>query len=153
MKITPYTINISNKEIDDLKMRLGMTRFPDEIPNTGWQYGIPLSLLKEVSDYWEEEFDWRKVEKKLNAFSNYKVNIDGIDIYFIYERGSGDNSIPILIPHGYPGSVYEMLELIPYLTTPEKFGGDSRNSFDVIVPFANYSSIPSFKIYTIHTLK
>lgn len=134
MKIKPYTIHIPNKTIDDLKIRLGMTRFPDEIPDTDWQYGIPLALMKEMVHYWEEEFDWRKVEKKLNAFSNYKVNIDGIDIHFIYERGSGENSIPILIPHGYPGSIYDMLELIPYLTTPEKFGGESHNSFDVIIP-------------------
>lgn len=145
MEIKPYTINISKEEIDNLKQRLELTRFPDELPNAEWEYGIPLDFMKEIMRYWKDEFDWYEVESKINSFSNYKVNIDGIDVHFIYERGSGANSIPIIIPHGWPGSFYEMLDIIPYLTTPGKFGGDPAISFDVVIPSIpghGFSEIP-----------
>lgn len=134
MSIKPCTIRIPKEEIDNLKQRLELTRLPDEIPNAKWEYGIPLDFMKDVMRYWKDEFNWYEVERKINSFSNYKVNIEGLDVHFIHERGSGSNSIPILIPHGWPGSFYEMLEIIPYLTTPEKFGGDRDDSFDVIIP-------------------
>ncbi|WP_248138816.1 epoxide hydrolase family protein [Bacillus infantis] len=145
MEIKPKTIRISKEEVEDLKSRLKLTRFPDEIPNAEWEYGIPLDLMKDIMRYWENEFNWYEVEKRINSFSNYQVNIDGIDIHFIHERGSGLNSIPIIIPHGWPGSFYEMLDIIPYLTTPEKFGGNPNISFDVVIPSIpghGFSDIP-----------
>lgn len=90
--------------------------------------------MKDIVNYWCDEFDWEKMQNKINSFSNFTTKIDGIEIHFIYERGSGSNSIPILIPHGWPGSFYELLDLIPLLTHPEKFGRDPNDSFDVIIP-------------------
>ncbi|OCA84020.1 epoxide hydrolase [Bacillus sp. FJAT-27225] len=145
MEIKPYTINISKEEIDNLKYRLKLTSFPDELPDAEWEYGIPLDFIKEIMRYWQDEFKWNEVESRINSFSNYKVNIDGIDIHFIHERGSGPNAIPIIIPHGWPGSFYEMLDIIPYLTTPEKFGRDPAISFDVVIPSIpghGFSGIP-----------
>ncbi|MFD2444027.1 epoxide hydrolase family protein [Bacillus sp. CGMCC 1.16607] len=134
MNIKPFHLSIDPEEILKLKERLDYIRWPDEIPGSDWQYGIPVSFMKDIVDYWKNEFDWEKVQNKINSFSNFIVSIDDLDIHFIHERGNGANSIPIIIPHGYPGSFYEMLDIIPYLTNPEKYGGNPEDSFDVIIP-------------------
>lgn len=134
MNIKPFCLNINPEEIIKLNQRLDHIRWPDEIPDSNWEYGIPRSFMKDIIDYWKNDFNWQKVQKKINSFSNYKIRIDDLDIHFIHERGNGSNSIPIIIPHGYPGSFYEMLDIIPYLTHPENYGGDPEDSFDVIIP-------------------
>lgn len=134
MNIQPFTVRIANSDIEDLMQRLEHTRWPDEVTDAGWEYGIPLKLMQDMVQYWQTEFDWHKVEQRINSFSNYKAEIDGMEIHFIYERGSGSKACPLLIPHGWPSSFYEMLDLIPYLTHPERFGGDPEDSFDVILP-------------------
>lgn len=140
-----FTVHIEEKEIEDLRKRLDLTRWPDEIRDSHWEYGIPLDFVKDMVDYWRNDFDWRSVEDKINSFTNYMVNLDGMDIHFVYERGHNPNPVPILIPHGWPSTFYEMLDLIPYLTNPERFGGSAEDSFDVVIPSIpghGFSSIP-----------
>jgi pimeloyl-ACP methyl ester carboxylesterase len=130
----PFKIEIPDDVLIDLKNRLKNSRWPDEISGADWNYGANLSYLKSIVDYWQNTFDWRAQENKLNQFSQYKTDIDGMGIHFIYEHGKGKNPIPLIITHGWPSSFYEMTKIIPMLTDPEKFGGKADDSFDVIVP-------------------
>ena len=107
--------------------------------NQGWDYGTNLNYMKELSEYWVNKFNWKITEKKINKFNNFKSNIDGIDIHFIHEKGSGSNPKPLLLSHGWPGSIIEFLHIIEKLAHPEKFGGNEEDAFDVIVP-----SLPGF---------
>ncbi|WP_252312799.1 epoxide hydrolase family protein [Sinobaca sp. H24] len=134
MNIRPFSVAISDDQLLDLNRRLALTRWPDEIPDSHWSYGIPLDIMRKLASYWQNHFDWRVVEEYINMYPNYKVEIDGIDLHFLHIRGSGPKPMPLLLPHGWPGSVYEMLDIIPYLTTPEKFGGDPQDSFDIVIP-------------------
>ncbi|WP_028594450.1 epoxide hydrolase family protein [Paenibacillus assamensis] len=145
MNGTPFTVNIDRKEIDDLYQRLDLTRWPDEISNSQWEYGTPLNWVKEMVSCWRHEFDWRKVESKINSHPNFKMTIDGLEIHYVHVRGNGRNPMPILLPHGWPSTFYEMLDLIPYLTNPERYGGNPENSFDVVIPSIpghGFSDIP-----------
>lgn len=128
-KLTPFVIGVAEEIFQDLKRRLASTRWPDEIIGAGWEYGTNLSYLKELVDHWQNRFDWRSQEAKLNAFSHFRENIDGLQIHFIYEKGKSPHSIPLILTSGWPSSFYEMTKIIPLLT----------DSFDVIVP-----SIPGF---------
>ncbi len=139
MKAEPFEINISQAVLDDLRERLTRTRWPDEVTNAGWDYGTSLSYLKEFVNYWQNEFDWRKQEKELNKFPQFKAEIDDLSLHFVHVRGRGQNSLPLILFHGWPDSFYRYYKVIPMLTDPETFGGDSADSFDVIVP-----SLPGF---------
>ena len=129
----------SEAAVDDLRNRLAGTRWIDEIPNSGWQYGFNLEFLKDLCRYWRDEFDWRAQLDKLSTFHHYRYTQDDLRIHFIHERGRGKSPLPIIVTHGWPGSFLEMLRLIPMLTDPVAFGGDPSDSFDVIVP-----SLPGF---------
>ena len=137
--IRPFKINISNKIIEDINTKV--TKFPwHEMPDDGgWNYGTNLDYMKEISNYWVNKFNWRKTEEKINKFQNFKTNIDDIDIHFIHEKGSGSNPKPLLLSHGWPGSILEFLHIIDQLAHPEKFGGKEEDAFDVVVP-----SLPGF---------
>ena len=137
--IRPFKINISNKIIEDINTKVA--NFPwHEMPDDGgWNYGTNLDYMKEISNYWVNKFNWRKMEEKINKFQNFKTNIDGIDIHFIHEKGSGSNPKPLLLSHGWPGSILEFLHIIDQLAHPEKFGGKEEDAFDVVVP-----SLPGF---------
>ncbi len=137
--IRPFKINISNKIIEDINIKVA--NFPwHEMPDDGgWNYGTNLDYMKEISNYWVNKFNWRKIEEKINKFQNFKTNIDGIDIHFIHEKGSGSNPKPLLLSHGWPGSIIEFLHIIDQLAHPEKFGGKEEDAFDVVVP-----SLPGF---------
>jgi len=139
MKVRPFTIAVENSVLDDLRQRLADTRWPDEIPNTGWDYGSNLAYIKELVDYWRTDFDWRAQEAKLNAFSHFKSEVDGLDIHFIHEKGKGPNPIPLIITHGWPSCFFEMTKIIPLLADPASYGGDAADSFDVVAP-----SLPGF---------
>lgn len=128
--IKPYKINVTKESIDDLKKRIAETRWPDEVKNANWDYGTNLTYLKELSAYWQTEFDWKKQEVKLNEFNQYLVNIAGTNIHFIYEKGKGKKSTPVVLLHGWPSSFVQMVKIIPLLTQADANG----NSFDVIVP-------------------
>ena len=134
-----FQINISKKILKEIKDKI--KKYPwHEMPNKGgWTYGVNLPYMKKLSKYWVTKFDWKKYEKKINNFSNFKSKIDDIDIHFIHEKGSGVNPTPLLLMHGWPGSVIEFLHIIEKLAHPEKFGGNIEDAFDVIVP-----SLPGF---------
>ena len=135
----PFTIAVSDAALDDLRHRLGQTRWPDEMPGTGWEYGSNLDYIKELVEYWRTGFDWREQEKKLNAFHHYKSEVDGLSIHFIREPGAGPNPMPLVITHGWPSTFFEMTKIIPLLSDPGRHGGDPADSFDVIAP-----SLPGF---------
>ena len=137
--IKEFNINFTKKEISLIYQKV--KEYPwDSIANLEkWDHGTNKSYLKELCKYWITDFDWNKQETKLNKFSNFISTVDGNEIHFIKEKGSSPNSIPLLLMHGWPGSVVEFLDIIEKLAHPEKFGGDKKNSFDVIVP-----SLPGF---------
>ncbi|MCF0056315.1 epoxide hydrolase family protein [Dyadobacter sp. CY356] len=131
--IKPFSVNIPQHQLDDLKLRLNNTRWPDEITGSGWSYGADLSYMKTLTDYWHHSFDWRKTEKEINAYPNFIADINGYQIHFLHIKGKGKRSIPLIITHGWPGSFLEMMQLIPLLTE------DPEISFDLVIP-----SIPGF---------
>ena len=139
MNISPFEVHIPDTTLHDLQTRLARTRWPDEIPGGGWNYGTNLDYLKELVDYWQQKFNWREEEAKLNKFDHFKAQVDGVNIHFVHVRGKGANPTPIILTHGWPDSFYRFYKIIPMLTDPEKFGGKAEDSFDVIIP-----SIPGF---------
>lgn len=128
--IQPFTINIPDEDIEDLKKRIAHTRFTDEITGAGWNYGTSLSYMKELTAYWGSTFNWKAQEARLNSVHNYMVDIDGHSIHFVYEKGTGTTSTPIVLLHGWPFSFMQMLHIIPLLVQPDEDG----HSFDVVVP-------------------
>jgi hypothetical protein len=139
MEVRPYTVNIPQKVLDDLRERLARTRWPDEIPGTGWEYGADLKFMTDLIEYWQTRFDWRAQERTLNSFAHFRATVDGIGIHFIHEKGRGPTPLPIIITHGWPGSFVEVLRLIPLLTDPASHGASPHDAFDVVVP-----SLPGF---------
>ncbi len=137
--ITPFKINISNKIIENINNKISTYPWHEMPDDGGWDYGTNLDYMKEISKYWVEKFDWKKTEKKINKFKNFKSNIDGIDIHFIHEKGSGSKTKPLLLSHGWPGSILEFLDIIDQLAHPEKYGGKEEDAFDVVIP-----SLPGF---------
>jgi len=133
-KVEPFRIAVPDSVLADLKARLDRTRFPDEVPDTGWEYGVNLAYLRELVDYWRTKYDWRKHEGYLNSLKHFRSDIAGLNVHFIHEQGRGPNPKPLLLIHGWPGSVYEFMEIIPMLTDPAAHGGDARDSFTVIAP-------------------
>lgn len=133
--IQPYTVNIDESLLADLKTRLAATRWPDELENKKWEYGTNEAYLKDLCDYWQQDFDWRKQEARLNSFPQYTTAIDDVDIHFIHQKGTGKTSVPLLLIHGWPDGVVRFLKIIPLLTSADEAG----LSFDVVVP-----SMPGF---------
>ena len=133
-KAEPFKVAVPDEVLADLRARLDRTRFADEVPDTGWEYGLPLAYLKEIVEYWRTRYDWRKHERELNRFAHFKANVDGLGIHFIHEQGKGPDPKPLLLIHGWPGSIYEFMEIIPMLTDPAAHGGDAKDSFTVIAP-------------------
>lgn len=133
-KVEPFEVKVAEEVLDDLKRRLADTRWPDELPGVGWDYGSNMDYIKELCEYWRTSFDWRAAEAKINSFANFRSEVDGLNIHFIHERGKGPNPIPIVITHGWPSTVSEMLKIIPLLSDPVSHGGDAADSFDVIAP-------------------
>ena len=133
MEMEPFKVQVPEATLQDLRERLGRTRWPDEITSSGWDYGSNLSYIKELIDYWQTQFDWRAQEKAINSFANFRTNLDGLGIHFIHERGKGPKPLPLIITHGWPSSFFEMLKIIPLLTDPSSHGGDAADSFDVVI--------------------
>ena len=137
--IKPFKVKISEENLQNIYSKVKNYPWHEMPDDGGWYYGTNLDYMKEFSNYWVSKFDWRKTEEKINKFKNFKSNIDGVDIHFIYEKGSGSNPKPLLINHGWPGSIVEFLHIIDQLAHPEKFNGKEEDAFDVIVP-----SLPGF---------
>ena len=134
MQITNFDISVENSTLDQLRDRLINTRYPDEITGSGWNYGTDLSYLKELVQYWHSDFNWSKQQALINSFSHFRTTVDDINIHFIHEKGKGPDPLPLIITHGWPGTFFEMYKVIPMLTDPQRFGGDPKDSFDVVVP-------------------
>ncbi len=132
--IKPFKLKISDKILQNIYSKVKNYPWHEMPDDGGWDYGTNLDYMKEFSNYWIKKYDWKKTEKKINKFKNFKTKINGIDIHFIHERGSGSNPKPLLLNHGWPGSIIEFLDIIEQLAHPEKFGGKEEDAFDVVVP-------------------
>jgi epoxide hydrolase len=139
MTIQPFTIDIPQTAIDNLRDRLAQARWPDEIPGVSWSRGVPLAYLKELTEAWRTRYDWREHEARLNAFPQFTTEIDGQTIHFLHVRSPEPNALPLLILHGYPSSFVEFMNIIGPLTDPRAYGGDLADAFHVVVP-----SLPGF---------
>ncbi len=139
MAVQSFQINVPQAVLDDLQERLARTRWTAEVEGVGWDYGTNVSYMRQLADYWQHKYDWRKYEAELNKFAHFKADVDGVGIHFIHERGKGPKPMPIILTHGWPDSFYRFHKVIPMLTDPEKYGGKPEDSFDVIAP-----SIPGF---------
>ena len=147
MAVEQFKIDISDSVIEDLQARLSRTRWPDELPDTGWDYGSNLEYVKELVEYWRPTFDWRAQEDLINSFSHFKTEVDGLGIHFIHQKGKGPNPMPLVVTHGWPGTFFEMHKIIPLLSDPGSHGGNPDDSFDVVVP-----SMPGYG-FSSHTNK
>jgi pimeloyl-ACP methyl ester carboxylesterase len=139
MDIQPFTITIPQAALDDLQDRLARTRWPDELPGVAWSYGVPLTYVKELTEYWRTGYDWRAWEAKLNAYPSFTTTIDRQNIHFLHVRSPEPDALPLIVTHGWPMSVVEYLDLIQPLTNPRAHGGDPADAFHLVIP-----SIPGF---------
>ncbi len=137
--IRPFTIQVDDATLDDLQRRLAQTRWPDQIEGTGWEYGVDQKFMRELVEYWRTKYDWREQERRLNAFPQFKTRIDGIDLHFLHVRSPHAHAKPLVLVHGWPGSVCEFAKIIPMFTEPEKHGGRAEDAFHVVCP-----SLPGF---------
>jgi pimeloyl-ACP methyl ester carboxylesterase len=137
--IRPFKFQAPQADLDDLKRRILATKWPEKETVTDPSQGVQLATVKALAKYWATEYDWRKVEERLNSFPNFITNIDGLDIHFIHVRSKHKNAQPVIITHGWPGSVVEQLKIIDPLTNPTAYGGKPEDAFDVVIP-----SIPGY---------
>jgi len=138
-EIRPFQFKASQAELDDLKRRIVATRWPEKETVNDQSQGVPLATMKALANYWATEYDWRKVEAKLNALPQFITEIDGLDIHFIHVRSKHENALPIIVTHGWPGSIIEQLKIIGPLTDPTAHGGKAEDAFHVVIP-----SIPGY---------
>ncbi|MEN1986471.1 epoxide hydrolase family protein [Paenibacillus hubeiensis] len=141
MAVERFHIHVSDEVLDDLQDRLHRVRYPDQLENANshWERGTNLQALKSLISYWKDHYDWRAQESVLNRLSQYRCQIDGIDVHFVHERGKGSEPLPLILTHGWPDSYLRYQKIIPLLTDPASYGGDPADAFDVIVP-----SLPGF---------
>src|SRR6201990_2007298 len=132
--IRPFHVNFPKAALDDLRRRIAATRWPEQETVADGSQGVQLATLKKLASYWQTDYDWRKVEAKLNALPQFITTIDGVDIHFIHVKSRHANALPIIITHGWPGSVIEQLKVIGPLTDPTAYGGRAEDAFDVVIP-------------------
>jgi microsomal epoxide hydrolase len=137
--IRPFLLDVPQVDLDDLSRRLAATRWPDELPGAGWSRGVPLAYLRELAEYWLTGYDWRLHEAKLNQFPQFTTVIDGARVHFLHVRCSLSHALPLLMTHGWPGSVVEFLDVIGPLAEPQAHGGEPADAFHLVIP-----SIPGF---------
>jgi pimeloyl-ACP methyl ester carboxylesterase len=135
----PFRIEIPDADIDDLRRRIAGTRWPGELSDVGWDRGVPLSYLRELAEYWRTEYDWRAAEARLNRYPQFITEIDGENVHFLHVESPEPDALPLVITHGWPGSVVEFLDLIGPLTDPRAHGGDPADAFHLVLP-----SIPGY---------
>jgi epoxide hydrolase len=133
-EITPFRIDISDADLDDLRQRLRLTRWPDPETVDDWSQGIPLAYVRDLCGYWLDAYDWRASEARLNRFPQFRTEIDGVDIHFVHARSPEEGALPLVITHGWPGSIVEFAKVIEPLANPVAFGGDAADAFHVVCP-------------------
>ena len=136
--IVPFTIRVADATLEDLKQRLARARFPDPL-QPDWSYGTDVAYLKDLVGYWRDRFDWRAQERRLNQFEQFTTTIDGLQVHFVHRRSKQPNAFPLLVTHGWPGSIVEFAKVIGPLTDPVAHGGRAEDAFDVVMP-----SLPGF---------
>jgi microsomal epoxide hydrolase len=149
--VVPFRIDVPEAVLKDLEERLARTRYPSEIESSGWDYGTNLAYLKELVDYWRTSFDWREQERKLNQLPQFLTTIDDVEIHFVHVRSSHPDAIPLVLIHGWPGSIFEFTKVIGPLTEPMKFGGRSEDAFHVValsLPGFGFSGKPRVRGYS-----
>src|SRR5436190_6375124 len=143
--IRPLRVNVPEAELAELRRRISATRWPDKETVTDQTQGVQLATTQALARYWATDYDWRKVEAKLNALPNFITEIDGLDIHFIHVRSKHDNPLPVIVTHGWPGSIIEQLKIIEPLTNPTAHGGTAADAFHVVIPSLpgyGFSAIP-----------
>lgn len=138
-RLVPFEVHVPQAAIDDLRLRLNLIRWPDRETVQNWSQGVPLSSAQALIEYWIHDYDWRKCESRINRYPQFRTRIDGVGIHFIHARSPHPHALPILLTHGWPGSVIEFLDVIDRLTDPTRFGGRADDAFHVVVP-----SIPGY---------
>lgn len=158
MDVQPFKVRVPEETLTDLRERLAETRWSDEIPGSGWDYGTNLAYLKELVDYWQTSFNWRVQEEAINRFSHFRADVDGLGIHFIHEKGKGPNPMPLVITHGWPGSFFEMSKITPLLADPASHGGDAADAFHVVTPsmpgygFSDHPTKPGMHVLKVSDL-
>jgi len=132
--IERFRVHVDDSTLEDLRLRLSRTRFPDQIEGSGWEYGTPVAYVRELVDYWRDGYDWRAQEARLNELDHFRTRIDGQSIHFVHAGSEHADALPLLLIHGWPGSIVEFLDVIPRLTDPEAHGGRAGDAFHVIAP-------------------
>ncbi|MEU7743633.1 epoxide hydrolase family protein [Nonomuraea sp. NPDC049158] len=138
-EISPFRIDIPQSALDDLHDRLARTLWPDELPGVGWSYGIPVSYVQRLAEYWRTGYDWREHEAALNEYPQFTTEIDGQNVHFLHVRSPEPDALPLVLTHGWPGSIVEFMKIIGPLTDPRGHGGDPADAFHIVAP-----SIPGF---------
>ena len=137
--IRPFTIDIPEADLDDLRARIAATRWPEKETVDDESQGVPLATMQELARHWATDYDWRRCEETLNALPQFITEIDGVDIHFIHVRSQHPNALPLIMTHGWPGSVLELLKTVGPLTDPTAHGGSADDAFDLVLP-----SLPGF---------
>lgn len=132
--VRPFSFHASDEQLDDLRRRILAARLPEKETVPDFSQGVPLTTVQKLARYWATEYDWRKVEGRLNAVANFITEIDGLDIHFIHVRSKHENALPLIVSHGWPGSIIEQLKLIEPLTNPTAHGGTAADAFHVVIP-------------------
>ncbi|MEV6836640.1 epoxide hydrolase [Streptomyces sp. NPDC051133] len=138
-RIEPFRLSVPQSDLDDLHDRLDRTRWPAELPGAGWEYGVPAGYLRELARYWRHTYDWRAAEARLNAWPQFTTTVDGASVHFAHVRSPEPDATPLVLTHGWPGSIVEFLDVVGPLTDPVAHGGDAADAFHVVVP-----GIPGF---------
>src|SRR5271166_4838271 len=132
--IRPFRVNIPEEALADLRRRIAMTRWPDRETVADQSQGVQLATMQELARYWGTDYDWRKIEARLNALPQFTTEIDGLDIHFVHVRSKHENALPLIVTHGWPGSIVEQMKIIDPLTNPTAHGGSVSDAFDVVIP-------------------
>jgi hypothetical protein len=132
--IRPFQVNVPEVELTELRRRIHSTRWPDRETVMDESQGLPLATIQELARYWATDYDWRKCEAKLNALPQFITELDGLDIHFIHVRSKHENALPLIVTHGWPGSVIEQLKIIDPLTNPTAYGGSASDAFHLVIP-------------------
>lgn len=141
-EIRPFRVEVSEAALADLRRRLAETRWPDGETVMDRSQGVQPDRLKELVRYWQSSYDWRKAESKLNSFPQFLTTVDGLDIHFIHVRSRHENALPLIMTHGWPGSVFELLDVIGPLTDPTAHGGTADDAFHLVIPSIQDSASP-----------
>ena len=138
-ELTPFEVHVPEQAVNDLHNRLRSVRWPEKEPVSDWTQGVPLSELQDLIGYWRDRYEWRRVEAEINSLPNYRTELDGLGIHFIHVRSRDADALPLLLTHGWPGSVVEFLDTVGPLVDPARHGASAEDAFHVVIP-----SLPGF---------